>query len=308
MRYLDAHGKVCRSEAVVHHVYQSGPLKGLKDGTRSYMVNVTKPLGSYHIIDDTKVSIRYRGQYRTCAKCHKTAGECPGNSLAKDCTATRVLLSDAMRAHWEEIGFIPDKSVGYDSTEEEDDILVQVGKVTPIVEKDLGTLDGEYCGIKVVGVQNDENLPDLYTTLLELGLPSEKTTDDLSQIGRTVQIKDLNSDICKNIVKNAHDKNPWKGKKTSIKLVTRPLSSDSESDEADEVINFENGTGSLVVQDIPVNLCKRNTDQLSPSSAEKKREKKKRKQKEKADEREIQILSSQGSVSNRRGRHAKSNP
>ena len=75
MSYLDAHGKVCRTEPVIHHVYKSGPLKGLKDGTRSYMVNLTKPLGSYHIIDDTKVTVRYRGQIRTCAKEARPAKE-----------------------------------------------------------------------------------------------------------------------------------------------------------------------------------------------------------------------------------------
>ena len=124
MKYLDAHGKVCRTEPVIHHVFQSGPLKGLKNGIRSYMVNITKPLGSYHLIDDTKVSVRYRGQARTCAKCHKVSGECPGNGLAKDCTADRVMLTDAMKAHWQEIGYTPDKTTGYDVTEEEDETLI----------------------------------------------------------------------------------------------------------------------------------------------------------------------------------------
>ena len=307
MRYLDAHGKVCRTEPVIHHVYQNGPLKGIKDGTRSYMVNITKPLGSYHIIDDTKVSIRYRGQSRTCAKCHKSAFGCPGNGMAKDCTADRIFLSDAMKSHWEEIGFVPDKSVGYDITEEEGETLVQIGKSTHDEKKDVGSFDGVYCGIKVVGTDFEENLDELHALLTEYGLPQEKNVEDPAQFGRTVQIKDIDSEVCKTIVKNVFNKNLWAGQKKSIKLVTKPLSSDSEDDYSEnESCNVDtlqsNANEADMVQNTPVNLSKRNLTELTPSSSEKKREKKRKKQKEKASEKDGLTISSIGSVSNRRGR------
>ena len=88
------------------------------------------------------------------------------------------------------------------------------------------------------------------------------------------------------------------------------MSSDSESEETDEGELDEQYliSVSTAIQKTPVNLCKRSQDQLSPSSAEKKREKKKRKQKEKLDEKESHILSCQGLVPSRRGRSAKNNP
>ena len=282
------------------------------------MVNITKPLGSYHIIDDTKVSIRYRGQSRTCAKCHKAALGCPGLGMAKDCTAQRVMLSDAMKSHWKEIGFEPDQSVGYDVLEEEDDIVVQIGKINKKVDRTLGELNGNYCGIKVVGTDHDENLVELHSLLVEYGLPDEKKVQDLLQFGRTVYVKDVESEACKIIVQNIHQDYPWDNRKISVKLVTKPLPSDSEGSSEDEESDTEVDTGvdnisSLnkidAVQDTPVNLSKRNVSQLTPNSSEKKQERKKRKQKDKANIKENQTISSMGSVSSRRGRSSnKSNP
>ena len=81
-RYLAVHGKVSESERVIHHVWpaNSGILAGHPTGERTFMVEVTKPIGSYHIIDGEKVVIRYRNQDKTCAGCHETshqATNCP---------------------------------------------------------------------------------------------------------------------------------------------------------------------------------------------------------------------------------------
>ena len=66
MRYLSAHGKVSTSDKVIHHVYPgaagSSLCAGKFNGNRTYMVEITKPMGSFHIIDGEKVSVRYRGQ------------------------------------------------------------------------------------------------------------------------------------------------------------------------------------------------------------------------------------------------------
>ena len=91
------------------------------------MVEISKPMGSYHIIDGEKVSVRYRGQARTCARCHKTESVCPGRAIARDCTSTRVLLSDHMEEHWERIGYKPDT----DDLNEVDELDIQVGMKDP---------------------------------------------------------------------------------------------------------------------------------------------------------------------------------
>ena len=65
--YLCKFGRVVTTK-VVHGVFSDGPLKGMKNGDRAYKVEV-KPgenIGSYHIIDCQKVSIRYAGQQPTC--------------------------------------------------------------------------------------------------------------------------------------------------------------------------------------------------------------------------------------------------
>ena len=76
VKYLSAHGKVSVTDKVVHHVYPgvsgSSLCAGKLNGIRTYMVEITKPMGTYHIIDGEKVSVKYRGQDKTCARCHKT--------------------------------------------------------------------------------------------------------------------------------------------------------------------------------------------------------------------------------------------
>ena len=88
IKYLQAHGKVNQSERVIHHVYPGRPgsslLAGKSNGNRSYMVEISKPMGTFHIIDGEKVSIRYRGQRKSCARCHEQETECPGKAVAKE--------------------------------------------------------------------------------------------------------------------------------------------------------------------------------------------------------------------------------
>ena len=51
LRYLAAHGKISQSDQVVHHVYPgkagTSLLAGKLNGNRSYMVDISKPLGPF---------------------------------------------------------------------------------------------------------------------------------------------------------------------------------------------------------------------------------------------------------------------
>ena len=82
----------------------AGILAGHPTGERTFMVEITRPMGSYHIIDGEKVVIRYRNQDKTCAGCQK-----PGHQ-ANNCPGPRVHLSDYMRQYWQEISYVPDNS------------------------------------------------------------------------------------------------------------------------------------------------------------------------------------------------------
>ena len=68
--YLEKFGIVC-ADKVVYWIHGEGPLQGLRNGDRIYKIEI-KPgfnLGSYHVIDAQKVTIRYTGQLQTCARC-----------------------------------------------------------------------------------------------------------------------------------------------------------------------------------------------------------------------------------------------
>ena len=130
-KYLAAHGKVSATDRVIHHVYPGAPRSSLcagkLNGNRSYMVEISKSMGSYHIIDGEKVSVKYRGQDRTCARCHKTESVCPGKAMARDCSSDRVLLSAHMGEHWAKVGYKPDSS----ELNEVDELNIQVGRKDP---------------------------------------------------------------------------------------------------------------------------------------------------------------------------------
>ena len=88
------------------------------------------PMGSFHIIDGEKVSVRYGGQEWTCARCHQFKRDCPGGAVARECTADRVLLSTCMEEDWKNIGYIPDADTS-NNGDNEVDITVNVVSKKP---------------------------------------------------------------------------------------------------------------------------------------------------------------------------------
>ena len=110
--YLNKFGMVLNN-AVVYTKYNAGPFKGKFNGERRYQVDFTKSnrqMGTYHIIDGSKVRVFYRGNSKTCGRCHKVASSCPGEAVARNCKAgggIQVFLSDHMKEVWSEVGFVP---------------------------------------------------------------------------------------------------------------------------------------------------------------------------------------------------------
>ena len=73
-------GKMVSPEAI-YGKHGDGPLKGFSNGERKYnveFVDTSKPMGTYHLIDGAKVRVFYRGNVKTCARCHSTAAKCLG--------------------------------------------------------------------------------------------------------------------------------------------------------------------------------------------------------------------------------------
>ena len=86
--YLGKFGKVI-TDKVVYGTFGDGPLLGIKNGDRSYKVEINPGtnIGSYHAIDGQRVTIRYPGQAQSCARCFETARTCKGGAIARKCEA-----------------------------------------------------------------------------------------------------------------------------------------------------------------------------------------------------------------------------
>ena len=111
--YIKRFGGVIMSNSVIYSRYSEGPFKGKMSGERKYQVKFgsnSKCMGTYHFIDGAKIRIFYRGNMKTCGRCHKSPRTCQGGGLARECQqagGVRVHLSDHMRKLWEEIVFKP---------------------------------------------------------------------------------------------------------------------------------------------------------------------------------------------------------
>ena len=94
-------------------------------------------MGTFHIIDGSKVRVFYRGNRKTCGRCHKLANECPGEAIARNCSAgcgARVFLSDHMKALWNDIGFVP-TSFELDESDKIETDTDQAVKDAPIISE-----------------------------------------------------------------------------------------------------------------------------------------------------------------------------
>ena len=77
LEYLAKFGKIVTTK-VVHGIFSEGPLEGIKNGDRSFKMEVKagENIGSYHFIEGQKVSLRYSGQQQTCGRCHEVPQKC----------------------------------------------------------------------------------------------------------------------------------------------------------------------------------------------------------------------------------------
>ena len=67
---------------------------------RRYQVDMSEALwgmGTYHYIGTKKVKIIYKGNSKTCGRCHEDQHRCPGKAIASACTKERTPLEIHMR-------------------------------------------------------------------------------------------------------------------------------------------------------------------------------------------------------------------
>ena len=85
IEYLNKFGTV-KTNTVIYTKYEKGPFQGKYTGERKYQVdfnNASRQMGTYHLIDRNKVRVFYRGNRKTCGRCHKLANDCPGEQLQR---------------------------------------------------------------------------------------------------------------------------------------------------------------------------------------------------------------------------------
>ena len=158
-------------------------------------------MGSYHIIDGEKVSVRFRGQDKTCARCHKTVSLCPGKAMAKDCSLDRVLLSTHMEEHWTKVDYKPDTQ----ELNEVDELDVQVGRKP---HEPVDTLRPDhslkYSSVVINGFSKLADEEDIYKILLEGGLPSDYEIDNIKKNDKSGQIviENLEASVCISLTKH----------------------------------------------------------------------------------------------------------
>ena len=215
IEYLGKFGRVVTTK-VVHATFGDGPLKGFKNGDRSFKVEM-KPhsnIGSYHILDGQKVTVRYPGQQQTCARCHETASNCPGGGMARRCEAAggpKVELCDHIMQLWKKIGYSPgvlEVAAVYDDHGEDVEAAVMaspltVGKFTPVK---VHSEPEKFAGVSVKQFPKDTDAGDIMEFLIRSGLPESAKESVLIKSNGTVVIRNLGNDVCLALIENIHSK------------------------------------------------------------------------------------------------------
>ena len=157
-------GKIVNSE-VIYAKHGEGPLKGVYNGDRKYNVEFSEsatPMGTFHYLDGARVRVFYRGNKKTCGRCHQGAGVCPGEGYAKECAENggkRVDLAEHMKTLWQDIGFTPttfelpsqtDPKVSEEQKHEGDTVISEENSFSRNIDRpEMNENDV----IKIVGIQ-----------------------------------------------------------------------------------------------------------------------------------------------------------
>ena len=212
--YISKFGRIV-STKVVHGVYREGPLQGLKNGDRSFKVEFkpTENMGTYHVIDGHKVTVRYPGQLQTCARCHETPQNCPGRGMARRCEAaggTKVDLADYLLKLWAKVGYIPKgDSLSGDVDVDHEEVVPEEQlpeSFTPVKNNSDPSMFKGVC-IKSFPKDTDHGL--VMEFLIRSGLGENHREAVTFNSNGSVSIKNLTSSECTALIKVIHNSNQF---------------------------------------------------------------------------------------------------
>ena len=207
--YLSKFGQVVGTK-VLHSVFSEGPLQGMRNGDRCFKMEI-KPetdLGSYHVLDGQRVSLRYPGQQQTCARCLKSSKYCRGKGIAKRCEAEgglRADFNDYIMEGWRKVGYTPDNKDAMKLAEGGNSELVtqEGGSFTPT--KSISSTE-KFTGVSLKNIPKDTDHGLIVEFLIKAGLPEPKKEFITINAKGTVTIKDLENEECLRLISNIHQK------------------------------------------------------------------------------------------------------
>ena len=143
--YIQKFGGQVLNKKVIYSKFSDGPFSGKYTGERKYQVNFTdakRHMGTYHFLDGARVRVYYKGNIKTCGRCHSSAYHCPGGALAKICEekgGARITLIDHMKKLWSEINFSPNSFELPESVDHEQDLPISNMTSFEIAQNDIQT-------------------------------------------------------------------------------------------------------------------------------------------------------------------------
>ena len=171
-------------------------------------------MGTFHIIDGSRVKVFYRGNIKTCARCHQAASDCPGQAIARDCEENqgpKINILDHMRNLWSEIGFTPSSfSLNQDEDDDIFDVPLKTGAFVQKIDLPKPTEKdrNKYQGITIRNFNPKLENKDIFEFLIKHDLPSD-TPSEFTSFYRTgkntcVTIEPLSPDIVTALITKLH--------------------------------------------------------------------------------------------------------
>ena len=217
MEYLSKFGKVITT-SVIYGKYNEGIFAGKYNGDRKYQVDFTKSnnsMGTFHIIDGSRVRVWYPGNKKTCGRCHMTAENCKGDAVAKSCEendGVKIDLKAHMKNLWESIGFQPNDFQLTNLNDGDEDTMndapiKDAQKFSPNIAQPKPTEDDakKYNGVSIKNFPKEVKKVDVIDFLRSKGLPMEFPQGNI-QFGDhgNIELSSVPSKLCQVIINNIH--------------------------------------------------------------------------------------------------------
>ena len=194
------------TDKVVYGVFTEGPLKGIPNSDRAYKVEL-KPgmnIGTYHVIDGSKVTARYPGQHQTCARCFETAHKCPGRGVANNCDTAggpKIEFCDYIKDLRYKIGYSPENVELVDDLNDDHDQPGEVreqigGQFTP--NRQQSDPSTGFAGVNIKSFPKEADHGEIVELLVVAGLPETNKDNINIKPSGTVTITGIDNDVSRN--------------------------------------------------------------------------------------------------------------